>query len=83
MPGWLIFIIVGVVAGFLGGLIVKGGGMGFLWNLIVGIAGSFLGGWLFGAKIHWLGGVWDQIIIATIGAIILLLILSLFNKKKK
>lgn len=83
MGGIILTIVIGVVAGFLGGLIVKGGGMGFIWNLIVGILGSFIGDWLLAGKLTIFGGVLDQIIVSTIGAVILLLVLSLFTRGKK
>ena len=77
----IIFIAIGAVAGYLGSLIFKGAGNGLLINIIVGIVGGFIGGWLFG----WLGVgggniIW-QIISATVGAIILLWIVSLIRKK--
>lgn len=80
---WLWFILVGLVAGWLGGLIVKGKGSGMLLNIVIGVIGAVLGGWLFSfLNITWLGGTIGSIITATLGAIILLLIIQLFTKKK-
>jgi len=75
----LIFLAIGAVAGWLAGLIFKGGGFGLLWNIIIGIVGGVIGGWLFGGFFGegWIGGI----ITAVIGAIILLWIASLINKK--
>jgi uncharacterized membrane protein YeaQ/YmgE (transglycosylase-associated protein family) len=49
MDNLLWFIIVGIVAGFLAGKMMKGKGFGLLINLLVGVGGALLGGWLFGA----------------------------------
>lgn len=78
---WLWFILIGIVAGWLGSLVVKGSGSGLWMNLIIGILGGVLGGWIFGGLIH-LPGIWGGIITATLGAIVLLLIVGLFTKKK-
>ena len=73
------YILIGIFAGYLAGKIVRGGGMGLLVNLIVGIVGGVLGGWLFG--IIWTTGVIGSLITATVGAIVLLAIVSLFSKR--
>lgn len=75
------FLIVGLVAGWLAGLLVKGGGFGLLGDLVVGVIGALLGGFLstrlgFAAG----GGLFGSIIVATIGAVILLLILRLVKR---
>lgn len=78
----LILLVVGCVAGWLAGLVVKKGGFGLIGNIVVGVIGSFLGGWLLpmvGLKIP--GNEWVQAIVtATIGAIVLLLALGLIRK---
>ena len=69
-------IIVGVVAGWLAGQLMRGGGFGLIGDLIVGILGAFFGNWLFAQLgIHLGVGLVAQIISAAIGAIILLFIL--------
>ena len=75
----LVFLAIGAIAGWLAGLIFKGGGFGLLWNIIIGIVGGIIGGWLFGSFFGegWVG----QIITALIGAIILLFIASMIKKK--
>ncbi len=78
---FLFFILIGLAAGYLGSIIFKGSGNGLVMNLIIGIVGGFLGGWLFG--LFGLGGgniVWS-LITATVGAIVLLWIVSLIKKK--
>ena len=74
----LVIIIVGIVAGWLAGLIVQGGGMGIVYDLVVGIIGAFIGNWVVAHfHVHLASGIVGEIINATIGAIILLLILRL------
>ena len=77
----LVFLIVGAIAGWLAGLIVKGFGFGLLGNIVVGIVGAFIAGWLFPAIGVSLGtGIVAAIIHAAIGAIILLLIIRLVKR---
>ncbi|MCL2154460.1 MAG: GlsB/YeaQ/YmgE family stress response membrane protein [Leptospirales bacterium] len=71
----LILAIIGLVAGFLAGLIWKGRGFGLVGNLIIGILGAILGGWLFGI-LGIGGGLIVQIIAALVGALIILWIIS-------
>lgn len=79
---FLWFIIIGIVAGFLAGLIMKGKGFGLIINLLVGIGGAILGGWLFDALGLSFGkGIIGALITALLGAVILLFIISLFKKK--
>jgi uncharacterized membrane protein YeaQ/YmgE (transglycosylase-associated protein family) len=79
---WLWFILIGLVAGWLGGLIVKGSGSGLLLNIVIGIVGALLGGWIFRLFGVSSTGWWGSLITALVGAIVLLLILSLFTRKK-
>lgn len=77
----IIFLIVGAVAGWLAGLLVKGFGFGLLGNIVVGIVGAFIAGWLFPALGISLGtGVIAAIIHATIGAVILLVLIRLIKR---
>lgn len=77
----IIFLIVGAVAGWLAGLLVKGFGFGLLGNIVVGIVGAFIAGWLFPALGVSLGnGVLDAIVYATIGAVILLVLIRLIKR---
>lgn len=77
----IIFLLIGAVAGWLAGKIMKGGGFGLLVNIIVGIVGGFLGGWLMGLVGIAKGGLIWQIIVSVIGACLLLFIISLFKRK--
>ena len=79
--GLIISILIGCLAGFLAGKIMKGGGFGFWINLLVGVVGGFLGGnilsWI---GISWGGTVIGSLVTAVIGAVVLLWIISLFKK---
>ncbi|HEY0831389.1 MAG TPA: GlsB/YeaQ/YmgE family stress response membrane protein [Candidatus Dormibacteraeota bacterium] len=75
MENFLIFILVGLIAGFLASRVVLGKGRGWIWDIVIGVLGAVIGGWLaglFGVSIG--GGILGQIIIAFAGAVILLLI---------
>ena len=80
----LVFLIVGAVAGWLAGVIVKGHGFGLVGNIIVGIIGAFLAGWLLpmlGIAIG--GGIVAAIINALIGAVILLVIIGFIKRAER
>jgi uncharacterized membrane protein YeaQ/YmgE (transglycosylase-associated protein family) len=77
----LIMLIIGAVAGFLAGVIVKGSGFGTVGNIVVGILGAIVAGFLFPRLgISFGGGLVDAIISATLGAVILLVIVSLVRR---
>jgi uncharacterized membrane protein YeaQ/YmgE (transglycosylase-associated protein family) len=77
----IIWLIVGAIAGWLAGMVVKGGGFGLIGDIIVGIVGAVIAGWLLprlGIIIG--GGIIAAIIDAFIGAVILLLIVKLIKR---
>lgn len=76
--GIIIWLVLGAVAGWLAGTIMKGGGFGLVGNIIVGIVGSAIGGFLFGGMIG--GGAIGSIITAVLGAIVLLFIIGLIKR---
>jgi uncharacterized membrane protein YeaQ/YmgE (transglycosylase-associated protein family) len=76
----VVFLIIGVVAGFLAGKIMKGGGFGLLGDLVVGVIGAFLGGWLFGMLGLFPAGMLGTLITATVGAMVLLWVIRLVKK---
>lgn len=77
----LIWILVGAVAGWLAGLVVRGFGFGLIGNIIIGIIGAFLGGWLFGVLGFSIGaGIINTIFTAFIGAVVLLLIVRVIKR---
>jgi len=66
------WLVVGLIAGWLAGLVMKGGGYGIIVDILLGIVGGWLGGWLFGRLGIWpAGGMIGSIIVAFIGAVIL------------
>ena len=78
---FLAWIIVGLIAGWLAGLVMKGGGYGILVDIILGLLGGLLGGWLFGQLGIWSGGgMVGSIIVAFIGAVILVGITRLIKR---
>jgi uncharacterized membrane protein YeaQ/YmgE (transglycosylase-associated protein family) len=77
----IVFLIVGAIAGWLAGLIVRGFGFGLLGNIVVGVVGAFIAGWLFPRLGFSLAsGIVGEIIHALIGAVILLLILRIVKR---
>jgi uncharacterized membrane protein YeaQ/YmgE (transglycosylase-associated protein family) len=75
------FLIVGLVAGWLAGVLVKGGGFGVVGDIVVGVIGALIGGWLFstlGASTG--GGLLGSIVVATIGAVVLLFVVRLVKR---
>jgi uncharacterized membrane protein YeaQ/YmgE (transglycosylase-associated protein family) len=77
----IILLIVGAIAGWLAGQIVRGFGFGLVGNIIVGIVGAVIAGWLFprlGVNLG--GGIIGSIIAAAIGAVILLFIIGLIRR---
>jgi uncharacterized membrane protein YeaQ/YmgE (transglycosylase-associated protein family) len=76
----LVILVVGIVAGWLAGKVVRGAGFGLIGDLLVGIAGAFVAAWLFprlGIRIG--TGIVSEIIFSALGAIILLLIVRLIR----
>lgn len=76
ITGLITFLIIGAIAGWLAGILMKGGGFGLLRNIIVGVLGALLGGFVFGligiASVGFVG----SIVTATAGAVLLLFILG-------
>ncbi|MGA7291534.1 MAG: GlsB/YeaQ/YmgE family stress response membrane protein [Terriglobales bacterium] len=79
--GFIYWIVVGLIAGWLAGKVMKGGGYGILVDIILGILGGLVGGWVFGLLGIWPGGgMIGSIIVAFIGAVILVGITRLIKK---
>ncbi|OGT58685.1 MAG: hypothetical protein A3E01_02160 [Gammaproteobacteria bacterium RIFCSPHIGHO2_12_FULL_63_22] len=82
MESLLTILIIGAIAGWLAGLIVKGYGFGLLGNIIIGIIGAFVGTWLLGRLgVSLGGGVAGAIINAVIGAVVILFLLGLIRRR--
>ncbi len=78
---FLWFILIGLAAGWLAGQLMRGGGFGAIGDIIVGVIGALLGGFLFGILgIFPEGGLFGRLIVATIGAVVLLFLLRLIKR---
>ncbi|MBR9909447.1 MAG: GlsB/YeaQ/YmgE family stress response membrane protein [Gammaproteobacteria bacterium] len=80
ITGLLIALLIGAIAGFLAGQIVKGHGFGVLGNMVVGIVGALVFSFLFGSFNLLNSPLLNQIAGATIGAVILLFVIRVFKK---
>ncbi len=78
MEAFIIWLIVGAVAGWLAGVIMKGSGYGLIGDIIIGLIGGVIGGWLWGVlRLPPIGGAWvGPIITAVVGAVILIFIVG-------
>ncbi len=74
------FLLIGLIAGWLAGKVMRGGGFGVIGDMIVGVIGALLGGWLFGVLGIAAGGLIGSIITAFVGAVILILLLRLIRR---
>lgn len=76
----IIWIVSGIIAGWLAGLIVKGSGFGIIGDFIIGLIGGLLGGWVFGflgvSATNWVG----QVLVAAVGGILLVLIIRMIRR---
>ena len=79
--GLLYSLLIGAVAGWLAGKLMKGGGFGLLLNIVIGIIGGIVGNWLFGVLgITFLEGVVGDVLTGALGASAILFIAGLFKK---
>ena len=81
MENWLWFILIGLAAGFLAGIVVKGHGFGILGNIIVGVIGALLGGFVFGLLGLTATNKVGNLISAFVCAIVLLILLRFVKGK--
>lgn len=76
----LIWIVSGIVAGWLAGVLVRGAGFGILGDLIIGLIGGLLGGWVFGlvgvSASSWIG----QVLVAAVGGVLLVIIIRMLRR---
>ncbi len=84
--GILSWIVVGLIAGWLAGMVMKGGGYGLVGDIIVGVIGALLGGWIANTFLHIGAGMsginLESILVAFGGAVVLLLILRLLAGRR-
>lgn len=81
MGGFIVWIIVGGVAGFLASKVLTGKGMGLIWDIVVGILGGFLGGWLAGLVGIAATNIVMEVVVAFVGAAILLVIFRALTRR--
>ncbi len=78
----LVFLAIGAAAGWLSGLLMKGGGFGVVGNIVLGVLGAVVGGWLFGVLKISVGGRWiGPIVTATAGSVVLLVAVGFVRRK--
>jgi len=80
MFGWLWFLIIGIVAGWLAGHITRGKGFGLLGDMIMGVIGAFVGGFLFGLLGLSAHGFIGSLIMATVGAVAFIFLVRYLKK---
>ena len=78
----IVILIVGLIAGWLAGKIMRGSGFGIIGDIIIGIIGAFIGTWLWGAlHLPVIANFWvSAIVISTVGACVLIFIIGLFRR---
>ncbi len=74
----IIFLVIGILVGWLAGVIVKGHGLGTLGDMVVGVIGSFVGGFIFDIFGLTSYGSWGAFVTSVIGAVIFLFLVGLF-----
>ena len=77
----IVFVLVGAVAGFLAGKVMTGRGLGLIWDIVVGILGAFLGFWLAGLVGLAISNLVVEIIVAFVGACILLFVFRMLFRR--
>ena len=85
--GILSWIVVGLIAGWLAGLVMRGGGYGLIGDIIVGVVGGLLGGWIATSLLHIgadVNGInLESILVAFAGAVLLILVIRLFDGSRR
>lgn len=80
--GWIGYIIIGALAGWIAGKIVKGGGSGILMNIVIGVVGALIGGFLLSFAFDTAsGGWWFTFFTAILGSVILLWLVGLVQRR--
>ena len=76
----ILFLVIGLIAGWAAGQVLKGKGFGLIGDLIVGVIGAFLGGWLFSLLNISTGGILGSLITAFVGAVVFLYLLRIIKR---
>jgi uncharacterized membrane protein YeaQ/YmgE (transglycosylase-associated protein family) len=79
----VVWLIVGLIAGFLASKVVSGHGMGLIWDIVVGVLGAFVGGWLAILVGLAVTNILVQIVVAFVGAVILLIIFRAITSRSR
>jgi uncharacterized membrane protein YeaQ/YmgE (transglycosylase-associated protein family) len=79
---WFLFLLIGIIAGFIAGKIMKGSGFGVVGDLVVGVIGAFIGVWVFDLLNIPSGGIIGLLIAAVVGALILLYVIRIAKIKR-
>ncbi|MGE2835947.1 GlsB/YeaQ/YmgE family stress response membrane protein [Mycobacterium sp. SMC-4] len=80
--GWIGYIVIGAIAGWIAGKIVKGSGSGILMNIVIGVVGALLGGFLLSFFVDTAGGGWwFTLFTAILGSVLLLWLLGKVQRK--
>jgi uncharacterized membrane protein YeaQ/YmgE (transglycosylase-associated protein family) len=83
MPGGIIaWILVGLIAGWLAGVVMKGGGYGLIGDLLVGLVGSLVGGFLVSFFDTGIAGFWGSIVVAFLGACVFIAIVRAVSGRR-
>ncbi|OGO05528.1 MAG: transglycosylase [Chloroflexi bacterium RBG_13_56_8] len=80
MPNFLLFLVIGLIAGWLASRIMRAAPFGLVGDLIVGVVGAFIGGWIFDLLGISAGGILGSLVTALVGAIVLLYVLRLIKR---
>lgn len=80
LMGWIWVIVIGILAGFIAGKIMRGKGFGMIVDLLLGIVGAWLGGYLFTVFGLTAGGIIGRLLMSVIGAMLLLFLIRLIKK---
>ena len=80
LQGLIWFLLIGLIAGWLAGKVMRGGGFGLVGDMIIGVIGALLGGWLFGVLGISAGGLIGAIITAFVGAVVLIFLLRMIRR---
>ena len=76
----LLFLLIGLIAGWLAGVVIKGGGYGIIGDIVLGILGSFVGGFLFSLLGLGASGLVGSIVVAFVGAIVLIFVMRTLTR---
>jgi uncharacterized membrane protein YeaQ/YmgE (transglycosylase-associated protein family) len=76
----ILFLLIGIVAGWLAGKLTKGRGFGLIGDLVIGVLGALIGGWVFSQLGIAAGGILGSLVTALIGAVLLLFVVRLLKK---